>query len=102
MTKSDSKHDKQRLEAPEGKPLLADGLRRGSRARRRYLYEIEFFDAGHAPTPAHPTGGGIARPQERLATDLLFGPHELDEGPRDPRLKRMIQAAASGWVAGKI
>ncbi|WP_146158099.1 hypothetical protein [Enhygromyxa salina] len=57
--------------------------------RRRYLYEIEFFDA-------HP-----GRPRAALASQLAVD--ESDPArPLDPRLREIITAAACGWVIGSV
>ena len=71
------------------------------RPRRRYLYEIEFFDAGHGRGMGAPIDAQAQGPLEH-DYDQLFGQPNQDEGPRDPRVKRMIQAAANGWVVGTL
>ena len=73
------------------------GDRRAS-SRRRYLYEIEFFDAGHvAAVPA----AGNTREGPRASEALLEDP-ERGDGPRDPRLEQLIRDAADGWVTSKV
>lgn len=84
--------------------LLVSGSRRRTQ-RRRYLYEIEFFDAGHTTSLQ-----AAARPHAAAAELAEFGAELQDPmlddaampGPRDPRLREIISAAASGWVIGQV
>ncbi len=66
--------------------------------RRQYLHEIEFFDhftAPHFSAPPvdlldniHPSGGN---PSGSIRSRLL-----------DPRLQRIVTAAANGWVVERL
>ena len=85
------KLDSNPQEKPRSKQDPAEGPSRRIPARRRYLYEIEFFDAGHAAAASAPVA----------ASEVLFDELEREDGPRDPRLERAIQEAANGWVTSK-
>jgi hypothetical protein len=80
----------------EPAPELEPGSSRRRSQRRRYLYEIEFFDAGH-------TGRLRPAPRTPQANELAIQDDELGlAGPRDPRLREIISAAATGWVIGNL
>lgn len=86
-----------RAEFDEAPNPPVGGFRRRAQ-RRRYLYEIEFFDAGH-------TGRLRAIPERDDAAELAspgFDESVFGIGPRDPRLREIITAAAQGWVIGRL
>ncbi|KIG15505.1 hypothetical protein DB30_05528 [Enhygromyxa salina] len=76
-------------ELDEARRLVAGTRRRAH--RRRYLYEIEFFDTHVGSLDTRPLD---VEPDDLEASELTR--------PLDPRLREIISAAAQGWVIGQV
>jgi hypothetical protein len=69
------------------------------RVRRSYSYEIEFA----FPAWDDPGACGPASPEARSIDDLFDARQKaIRERLLDPRLQRIIAAAANGWVVERL